>query len=213
MKLDSNEPTGDIANRWDKHRFDMKLVNPANKRKLSVIVVGSGLAGASASATMAELGYNVDCFCFKIAPAARTPSQHRVESTQRKTTKTTATASTDSSTTRLKAVTFALENQTSIDSPRSVPISSTNAWLRACPSHGITVVTWRTVRSVARRSAVLSTLADKPASSFCWCLRGTLSSGSRGPSQNAYANGDAGLGSGQRPCPRHRHPSPPDRQD
>ena len=51
MKLESNEPTGDIANRWDKHRFDMKLVNPANKRKLSVIVVGSGLAGASASAT------------------------------------------------------------------------------------------------------------------------------------------------------------------
>ena len=68
MKLDSNEPTGDIANRWDKHRFDMKLVNPANKRKLSVIVVGSGLAGASASATMAELGYNVDCFCFQDSP-------------------------------------------------------------------------------------------------------------------------------------------------
>ena len=68
MKLESNEPTGDIANRWDKHRFDMKLVNPANKRKLSVIVVGSGLAGASASATMAELGYNVDCFCFQDSP-------------------------------------------------------------------------------------------------------------------------------------------------
>jgi len=66
--LKSNEPTGPIESRWDQHRFDMKLVNPANKRKFSVIVVGSGLAGASASATMGELGYNVQCFCFQDSP-------------------------------------------------------------------------------------------------------------------------------------------------
>ncbi len=68
MKLDSKIPSGPIEQKWDKHRFDMKLVNPANKRKFSVIVVGSGLAGASAAATMAELGYKVDCFCYQDSP-------------------------------------------------------------------------------------------------------------------------------------------------
>ena len=64
MDLKSRIPEGPLAEKWDKHRFEMKLVNPANKRKFHVIVVGSGLAGASASATLSELGYNVSCFCF-----------------------------------------------------------------------------------------------------------------------------------------------------
>jgi succinate dehydrogenase / fumarate reductase flavoprotein subunit len=68
MNLDSKAPSGPIAQKWDKHRFDLKLVNPANKRKFSVIVVGSGLAGASAAATLAELGYQVHCFCFQDSP-------------------------------------------------------------------------------------------------------------------------------------------------
>ena len=68
MKFDSKTPSGPLAEKWDKHRFEMKLVNPANKRKYSVIVVGSGLAGASAAASMAELGYNVSCFCFQDSP-------------------------------------------------------------------------------------------------------------------------------------------------
>ncbi|HVX66908.1 MAG TPA: fumarate reductase/succinate dehydrogenase flavoprotein subunit [Bryobacteraceae bacterium] len=68
MKLNSKLPTGPIEQAWDRRRFDMKLVNPANKRKYDVIVVGSGLAGASAAATMAELGYNVQCFCFQDSP-------------------------------------------------------------------------------------------------------------------------------------------------
>ena len=68
MKLDAKIPSGPIEKKWDQHRFDMKLVNPANKRKFSVIVVGSGLAGASAAASMAELGYNVECFCFQDSP-------------------------------------------------------------------------------------------------------------------------------------------------
>ena len=68
MKLNSNIPTGPLAKKWEKHKFDMKLVNPANKRKFDVIVVGSGLAGASAAATMAELGYNVKCFCYQDSP-------------------------------------------------------------------------------------------------------------------------------------------------
>jgi len=65
MKLESKIPTGPLTEKWDKHRFEMKLVNPANKRKYSVIVVGTGLAGASAAASLAELGYNVKAFCFQ----------------------------------------------------------------------------------------------------------------------------------------------------
>src|SRR5512136_766168 len=68
MKLDSKVPGGPIEGKWDRHRFDLKLVNPANKRKFEIIVVGTGLAGASASATLAELGYNVKVFCIQDSP-------------------------------------------------------------------------------------------------------------------------------------------------
>ena len=68
LDLTSRVPSGPLADKWDKHRFEMKLVNPANKRKHHVIVVGSGLAGASAAASLSELGYNVSCFCFQDSP-------------------------------------------------------------------------------------------------------------------------------------------------
>jgi succinate dehydrogenase / fumarate reductase, flavoprotein subunit len=68
MELKSRVPSGPIEQKWDKHRFEMKLVNPANKRKFTVIVVGSGLAGGAAEATLSELGYNVKCFCFQDSP-------------------------------------------------------------------------------------------------------------------------------------------------
>jgi succinate dehydrogenase / fumarate reductase flavoprotein subunit len=68
MQLDSRTPIGPIEKLWDQARFEMKLVNPANKRKHTVIVVGSGLAGASGAATLGELGYNVKCFCFQDSP-------------------------------------------------------------------------------------------------------------------------------------------------
>jgi succinate dehydrogenase / fumarate reductase flavoprotein subunit len=68
MILDSKAPGGPIETRWDRHRFNLKLVNPANKRKHTIIVVGSGLAGASATATLAELGYHIKCFCFQDSP-------------------------------------------------------------------------------------------------------------------------------------------------
>ena len=68
MELDSKSPTGPIETRWDRHRFGLKLVNPANKRKHTIIVVGTGLAGGAAAATLAELGYRVKCFCFQDSP-------------------------------------------------------------------------------------------------------------------------------------------------
>ncbi len=68
MILDSKIPSGPIQDKWDKHRFDMKLVNPANKRKYKILVVGTGLAGASAAATMSELGYKVEAFTFHDSP-------------------------------------------------------------------------------------------------------------------------------------------------
>ncbi|MFM8862112.1 MAG: fumarate reductase/succinate dehydrogenase flavoprotein subunit [Acidimicrobiia bacterium] len=68
MTLDSKVPSGPIEERWTKHKFDMKLVNPANKRKFTVIVVGTGLAGAAAAASLAELGYQVKCFTFHDTP-------------------------------------------------------------------------------------------------------------------------------------------------
>lgn len=68
MDLNARIPTGPIAEKWDRHQFHLKLVNPANKRKYNVIIVGSGLAGAAAAATMGELGYRVACFCFQDSP-------------------------------------------------------------------------------------------------------------------------------------------------
>ena len=68
MQLDAHIPAGPIEKKWDSHRFGMKLVNPANKRKYTVIVVGTGLAGASAASSLAELGYNVKAFCFQDSP-------------------------------------------------------------------------------------------------------------------------------------------------
>src|SRR6202140_2568730 len=68
MTLDSKDPGGPIETRWDRHRFNLKLGNPANKRKHTIIVVGSGLAGGAAAASLAELGYSVKCFCFQDSP-------------------------------------------------------------------------------------------------------------------------------------------------
>ncbi len=68
MNLDARVPSGPIDKKWERAKFEMKLVNPANKRKYKIIVVGSGLAGGAAAATLAELGYDVACFCFQDSP-------------------------------------------------------------------------------------------------------------------------------------------------
>ena len=68
ITLDAKVPAGPIAAKWDRHKFEMKLVNPANKRKYTILVVGTGLAGASAAASLGELGYNVLNFCIQDSP-------------------------------------------------------------------------------------------------------------------------------------------------
>ena len=68
MQLDARIPPGPIAEKWDNRRFSVRLVNPANRRKYRVLVVGSGLAGGAAAASLGELGYNVDCFCYQDSP-------------------------------------------------------------------------------------------------------------------------------------------------
>ena len=68
MQLDARIPPGPIADKWEQHQFDMKLVNPANRRKFEVIMVGSGLAGGAGAATLGEMGYNVKCFCYQDSP-------------------------------------------------------------------------------------------------------------------------------------------------
>ena len=68
MNLNSNVPPGPLQGKWTQYKADQKLVNPANKRKFSVIVVGTGLAGGAAAASLAELGYKVSTFCFQDSP-------------------------------------------------------------------------------------------------------------------------------------------------
>ena len=81
MTLDAKIPAGPMADKWDNHKFDIKLVNPANKRKFKIIVVGTGLAGASAAATLGELGYEVHAFTFhdspRQGPLHRGPGRHQ----------------------------------------------------------------------------------------------------------------------------------------
>jgi hypothetical protein len=87
MALDSKVPAGPLADKWTTHKGEIPLVSPANKRLLDIIVVGTGLAGSSAAASLAEMGYNVKAFCFQDSPR-RAPLLHRVELTQRRIIKT-----------------------------------------------------------------------------------------------------------------------------
>ena len=105
-----------MAEKWTNYKAHQKLVNPANKRKLDIIVVGTGLAGASAAASLGEMGFHV--INFRTPPAARTPSPLRVASMQPRTTRTMATPSTVCSTTPSRAATTAPVRPTSTAWPR-----------------------------------------------------------------------------------------------
>ena len=102
MKLDAKIPEGPLEQKWTKYKSSVPLVNPANKRNLSIIVVGTGLAGASAAATLAEMGYQVSAFCFQDSPRRAHSIAAQEVSTQPKITKTTVTVFTAYSTIPLK---------------------------------------------------------------------------------------------------------------
>ena len=123
----SRIPEGKLADKWTNYKAHQKLVNPANKRKLDIIVVGSGLAGGAAAATLGEMGFKVKCSAFRILLVVLTPSLHRAVSTLPRTIRTTVTRSIVCSTTPSRAVTTVLVRPTSIVWLRYRTTSSTSA--------------------------------------------------------------------------------------
>lgn len=122
-KLDSKIPSGPLAEKWSNHKATINVVSPANKRKLEIIVVGTGLGGASAAASLAELGYNVKSFCYQDSPREHIPSLHREGSMPPKTIKTTMIRFFGSSTILSKGETTARVRPTYTGLPKYRPIS------------------------------------------------------------------------------------------
>ena len=167
--LDGRCPTGDIATRWDRHKFDLKLVAPHNKRKNTIIVVGTGLAGGSAAASLAELGYNVLSFCIQDTPrrAHSIAAQGGINAAKNY-------ANDGDSVRRLFYDTVkggeggGRARATFIGWPHSARRSSISASRRACRSPVSTAARWRTARLAGHRFREPSTVPVKPDSSFCW---------------------------------------------
>ena len=139
IQLDSKIPTGPLDQKWTKHKMDSKLINPANKRKFNIIVVGSGLAGGAAAASLAEMGYQVKCFCYQDSPRRAHSIAAQGGINAAKNSRTMATPCVVSSTTPSRVVTSVLVRPTFTASLRSPTPSSTNAWPKACPSLANTV--------------------------------------------------------------------------
>ena len=118
LKLDAKIPAGALAEKWSNHKTAIKVVSPANKRKLDIIIVGTGLGGASAAASLGELGYNVKVFCIQDSPrrAHSIAAQGGINAAK---TRTTTTRYTACSTTRSRAATTAPARPTSTVWPRS----------------------------------------------------------------------------------------------
>ena len=143
--LDSKIPQGKLADKWTNHKSHINLVSPANKRLIDVIVVGTGLAGASASATLAELGYNVKTFCFQDSPRRA----HSIAAQGGINTAKNYQGDGDS-TYRLfydtsKGEIIVQENPTYTVLQRFQPILSINVWHKEFPLHVIMAVYWITV--------------------------------------------------------------------
>lgn len=165
---DAKIPSGPIQDKWSKYKLESKLINPNNKRKYTVLVVGSGLAGASAAATLAELGYNVKCFCYQDSPRrahsiaaqgginAAKNYQNDGDSVYRlfyDTVKGGDFRAREANVYRLAEVSSNIIDQ---------------CVARAFPSAVNTAACWTTAPSVAPSSSEPSTHADRRASSSCW---------------------------------------------
>ena len=206
MELNARIPAGPLAEKWDRHKFELKLVNPANKRKYTHHRgrhrPGRRRRPRPRSASWATTS---SASASRTARAARTASPPRAASTRPRTTRTTATASTGCSTTPSRAATSAPARPTSTGWPRSASTSSTSAWRRACRSPASTAACSPTARSAARRSRAPSTRAARPASSCCSAPTRRWSGRSRAGTVKMYpAHRDARPGRRRRPGARHR---------
>jgi choline dehydrogenase-like flavoprotein len=165
FKLDSKIPAGELAQKWSNHKAAIKVVSPANKRKLDIIVIGTGLGGASAAASLGELGYNVKVFCIQDSPrrAHSIAAQGGINAAKNY-------QNDNDSVYRLfyDTIKGGDARPTSIVWPRFRTSSSTSAWPRECPSHASTAACWPTVRSAARRYRVPSMPAARRVSSSFW---------------------------------------------
>ena len=126
-QIDSKIPQGPLAEKWTNYKNHQKLVNPANKRRLDVIVVGTGLAGASAAASLAEMGFNVLNFCIQDSPVVLTLSLHRVVSMRQRIIRMMVTLFTVCSTIQSKVVTTVPAKQTFIVWLKCQTLLSTSA--------------------------------------------------------------------------------------
>ena len=166
-KLDSKVPSGPLADKWRKHKTEIKLVNPANKRKYEIIVVGAGLAGASTAATLAELGYKVKSFVFHDSPrrAHSIAAQGGINAAKNYQNDGDSVYRLFYDT--IKGGDYRAREANVIASPRSPSTSSTNAPRRACLSRANTAASSTTARSAARRSRAPSTHEARPDSNSC----------------------------------------------
>lgn len=162
---DTKAPKVEVQDRWRTRQFEAALVNPANRRKLTVIVVGSGLAGGAASATLGEAGYNVKTFCYQDSPRRAHSIAAQGGINAAKNYKEDGDSVYRLFYDTVKGVTSAPASPTSTASPRSAPASSTSASRRVCPSPASTAACSTTARSVACRSRAPSTPAARRASS------------------------------------------------
>ena len=169
--LDAKAPSGPLETQWSGYRDHLKLVAPNNRRKFEVLVVGSGLAGAAAAATLGEAGYNVKCFCFQDSPrrAHSIAAQGGINAAKNYRNDGDSTFP-GSFTTRSKAATSAPVNPTSTVSPKSASRSSTRRSRKVSPLRVNMAAIWTTAPSAAPRWRGRFTRADKRDNSSCSAL-------------------------------------------
>ncbi len=165
VKIDARIPAGSIDQKWTKLRSEMKLVAPNNKRKYKVLVVGSGLAGGAAAATLGELGYNVECFCFQDTPrrAHSIAAQGGINAAKNYQNDGDSVFRLFYDT--IKVAISAHAKRTCTVSQKSRSTLSISAWRKAFRSIVNTVAYSPTARSVVHKYREPSTPKDKPANS------------------------------------------------
>lgn len=167
-ELNSKIPKGQLAEKWTHYKAHTNLVNPANKRRLEVIVVGTGLAGASAAASLAEMGFKVKNYCYQDSPRRAHSIAAQGGLMPPRTIRTTATVFTVCFTIPSREVTTVPAKPMCIAWPKSATPSLTNVWHRECPLPANMADCSTTVLSEVLRFPVLSMHGVRPVSSCCW---------------------------------------------